>query len=117
MMFVYHYVIIPFHPQYRHAPQGGGIQGGGIGGSKLSYFLYYHALSERKHQKLKEVALNSLLLDKWFLIRPALGNVNKLYSIYITCTKPRAWVSFSLCITNEYDKTESEILEERGINI
>ena len=32
MMFVYHYVIIPFHPQYlpRHAPQGGGIQRGGI---------------------------------------------------------------------------------------
>ena len=32
MMFVYHCVIIPFHPQYlpRHAPQGGGIQRGGI---------------------------------------------------------------------------------------
>ena len=35
MMFVYHYVIIPFHPQYlpRYAPlilQSGGIQGGGI---------------------------------------------------------------------------------------
>ena len=32
MMFVYHYVTIPFHPQYlpRHAPQGGGIQRGGI---------------------------------------------------------------------------------------
>ena len=31
MMFVYHYVIIPFHPQYlpRHAPQGGGCQRGG----------------------------------------------------------------------------------------
>ena len=43
-MFVYHYVIIPFHPQYlpRHAPQGGGIQGGGIGGSKPSYFLYLY---------------------------------------------------------------------------
>ena len=42
-MFVCHYVIIPFHPQYlpRHAPQGGGIQGGGIGVPKLSYFLYY----------------------------------------------------------------------------
>ena len=35
MMFVYHYVIIPFHPQYlpRHAPlilESGGIQSGGI---------------------------------------------------------------------------------------
>ena len=32
MMFVYLYVIIPFHLQYlpRHAPQGGGIQRGGI---------------------------------------------------------------------------------------
>ena len=41
-MFVYHYVIIPFHPQYlpRHAPQGGGIQGGGIGGAEPPYFLY-----------------------------------------------------------------------------
>ena len=28
MMFVYHYVIIPFHTQYlsRHAPQGGGAK-------------------------------------------------------------------------------------------
>ena len=35
-MFVYHYVIIPFHSQYlrKHAPltlQSGGIQSGGIG--------------------------------------------------------------------------------------
>ena len=45
MMFVYHYVIILFHPQYlpRHAPQGGGIQGGGIGVPKLSTFLYCHS--------------------------------------------------------------------------
>ena len=43
MMFVYHYVIIPFHPQYlpRHATQGGGCQGGGCRGAKLSSFLYY----------------------------------------------------------------------------
>ena len=46
MMFVYHYVIIPFHPQYlpRHAPlilQSGGCRGGGCRGPKPSYFLYY----------------------------------------------------------------------------
>ena len=42
MMFVYHYLIIPFQPQYlpRHAPQGAGIQGAGIGGAELSNFLY-----------------------------------------------------------------------------
>ena len=45
MMFVYHYVIIPCHPQYlpRHAPlilQSGGIQGGGIRGPKPTHFLY-----------------------------------------------------------------------------
>ena len=42
MMFVYHYVIIPFHPQYlpRHAPQGGGCQGGGCRGTKPLNFLY-----------------------------------------------------------------------------
>ena len=42
MMFVCYYVIIPFQPQYlpRHAPQGGGIQGGGIGESKATLFLY-----------------------------------------------------------------------------
>ena len=45
MMFVYHYVIIPFQPQYlpRHAPQGEGIQGGGIGGPKPTLFLYLFA--------------------------------------------------------------------------
>ena len=54
MMFVCHYVIISFHPQYlpRHAPQGGGIQGGGIGGSKLSYFLYSACLFFLSYQDL-----------------------------------------------------------------
>ena len=43
MMFVYHYVIIPFHPQYlpRHAPQGGGSQRGGSRVPKHTSFLYY----------------------------------------------------------------------------
>ena len=57
-MFVYHYLIIPFHPQYlpKHAPQGGGIQGGGISGAKLSTFHYYsvnisnHFLVVQKHE-------------------------------------------------------------------
>ena len=42
MMFVCYYVIIPFQPQYlpRHAPQGAGIQGAGIGVPKLSTFHY-----------------------------------------------------------------------------
>ena len=45
MMFVYHHVIIPFHPQNlpRHAPlilQSGGSRGGGSGGSKPLNFLY-----------------------------------------------------------------------------
>ena len=48
MMFVYHYVIIPFHPQYlnRKAPlilQGAGSQGAGSGGAEHTTFLYsYH---------------------------------------------------------------------------
>ena len=43
MMFVYHYVIIPFHPQYlpRHAPQGAGCQGAGCRESKRTSFLYF----------------------------------------------------------------------------
>ena len=46
MMFVYHYVIIPFHPQYlpRHAPQGAGIQGAGIGVPKPFNFLYSYEM-------------------------------------------------------------------------
>ena len=46
-MFVYHYVIIPFHTQYlpRHAPQGAGIQGAGIGDPKPLSFLYWGAVS------------------------------------------------------------------------
>ena len=41
-MFMCHYVIIPFRPQYlpRHAPQGAGIQGAGIGDPKPALFLY-----------------------------------------------------------------------------
>ena len=54
MMFVYHYVIIPFNPQClpKHAPlllQGGGIQRGGIGCLRTAKFtlLKYTKLDPR----------------------------------------------------------------------
>ena len=57
MMFVYHYVIIPFHPQYlpRHAPlilQSGGCRGGGCRGPKPTLFLYSNIIRVTFHQKL-----------------------------------------------------------------
>ena len=51
MMFVYHYVIIPFHPQYlpRYAPlilQNGGCPGGGCPVPKPATFLYYYNMTK-----------------------------------------------------------------------
>ena len=79
MMFVYHYVIIPFHPQYlpRHAPQGGGCQGGGCRESKRLSFLYYYLFS----WFLKECDL-----DKEKVMRSTVSNSNLYLKLYRLCT-------------------------------
>ena len=63
MMFMCHYVIIPFHPQYlpRHAPQGAGCQGAGCRWLKTLKFpllITQNFINKRhkEHQpKLKQV--------------------------------------------------------------
>ena len=74
MMLVYHYVIIPFHPQYlpRHAPlilQGGGCQRGGC---RWPETLHFPLLSSQKttiefHSHLL-LAPSKALSDKDFSI-------------------------------------------------
>ena len=60
MMFVCHYVIIPFHPQYlpRHALQGAGCQGAGCRGAKRLSFLYLgqmlHSVGLYQHAKIQK---------------------------------------------------------------
>ena len=68
-MFVYHYVIIPFHPQYlpRHAPQGGGIQGGGIGEAKPTLFLYLYILNTSNSLNFPKflIVLRKISIQNW----------------------------------------------------
>ena len=68
MMFVYHYVIIPFHPQYlpRHAPQGAGCQGAGCRESKRPSFLYLHDVEKSANDVTAQVMplLNMICTQK-----------------------------------------------------
>ena len=105
---------IPFQPQYlpRHAPQGGGIQSGGIGVPKPFNFLY---LCQIYMSKLKRMFPNndSIFFSKCVLLDPLATNIARFKILSMTRKSDTRRIEHLLIFTKTTLLCNSEVTKEK----